>query len=239
MSDLYDWARCDHKGIGQIGCPTCDPDSGRVMIRQQRLDNRDLRAEVERLKQVIDERNAHLIARGLEVERLKAQVTPTEAVKMLREALEKTKRYLSERWVTSSVMSSIVAALAATAEPATHHAGHSECVMDGDSRCVDTAEPATPTDSEQIYPCAQCGAMRTKAEGGTTFTVCDACWDAAVPSYAQVGKPAPTYSADDLRKVAEAVRADCYLAAGLPSWSPTLAAIRALDLDAIIAKAVK
>lgn len=28
-----------------------------------------------------------------------------------------------------------------------------------------------------IYPCADCGVMRTEAEGGTTFTVCDDCWD--------------------------------------------------------------
>jgi hypothetical protein len=33
----------------------------------------------------------------------------------------------------------------------------------------------------RIYPCAKCDTMRTKSEGGTTFTVCDACWDAAKP----------------------------------------------------------
>jgi len=27
------------------------------------------------------------------------------------------------------------------------------------------------------YTCADCGKLRTKAEGGTTFTVCDECWD--------------------------------------------------------------
>ena len=36
------------------------------------------------------------------------------------------------------------------------------------------------TDPERIYPCDRCGLMRTKAEGGTVFTVCDACWDATV-----------------------------------------------------------
>jgi len=30
--------------------------------------------------------------------------------------------------------------------------------------------------SEQAYPCNQCGKPRTKAEGGTLFTVCDECW---------------------------------------------------------------
>lgn len=33
--------------------------------------------------------------------------------------------------------------------------------------------------SEQLYPCITdgCETMRTKDEGGTTFTVCDECWD--------------------------------------------------------------
>lgn len=30
---------------------------------------------------------------------------------------------------------------------------------------------------ERIYPCDDCGVMRSKAEGGTLFTVCDHCWD--------------------------------------------------------------
>lgn len=30
---------------------------------------------------------------------------------------------------------------------------------------------------ETLYPCADCGLKRTTAEGGTTFTVCDKCWD--------------------------------------------------------------
>lgn len=30
---------------------------------------------------------------------------------------------------------------------------------------------------ERMYPCADCGKLRTKAEGGTVFTVCDECWD--------------------------------------------------------------
>lgn len=30
---------------------------------------------------------------------------------------------------------------------------------------------------EGKYPCNDCGVLRTKAEGGTIFTVCDECWD--------------------------------------------------------------
>jgi len=35
------------------------------------------------------------------------------------------------------------------------------------------------SDDERKYPCADCGIMRSKNEGGTTFTVCDECWDKA------------------------------------------------------------
>jgi hypothetical protein len=30
---------------------------------------------------------------------------------------------------------------------------------------------------EELYPCDTCGKLRTASEGGTTFTVCDECWD--------------------------------------------------------------
>lgn len=33
------------------------------------------------------------------------------------------------------------------------------------------------SDEERIYPCEKCGLMRTKSEGGTTFTLCDKCFD--------------------------------------------------------------
>ncbi len=29
----------------------------------------------------------------------------------------------------------------------------------------------------KIYPCSDCGKMRSQNEGGTVFTVCDSCWD--------------------------------------------------------------
>jgi hypothetical protein len=32
---------------------------------------------------------------------------------------------------------------------------------------------------ERVYPCADCGVMRSKAEGGAVFTVCDECWNRA------------------------------------------------------------
>ena len=30
---------------------------------------------------------------------------------------------------------------------------------------------------ERIYPCLKCSKMRTKAEGGTTFSICEDCWE--------------------------------------------------------------
>ena len=39
---------------------------------------------------------------------------------------------------------------------------------------------------ERLYPCLKCPTMRTKAEGGTTFSICDECWEK------EYGKPEPT-----------------------------------------------
>ncbi len=35
----------------------------------------------------------------------------------------------------------------------------------------------------RIYPCADCGVMRSEKEGGMIFTVCDDCWDKAYAKY--------------------------------------------------------
>jgi len=35
----------------------------------------------------------------------------------------------------------------------------------------------SPVVDKEQYPCKDCGKLRNKAEGGTTFTVCDECWD--------------------------------------------------------------
>lgn len=37
--------------------------------------------------------------------------------------------------------------------------------------------PENELEQKQKYPCAECGKLRTKDEGGTTFTVCDECWN--------------------------------------------------------------
>jgi hypothetical protein len=39
---------------------------------------------------------------------------------------------------------------------------------------------------EQLYACNDCGVLRTKAEGGTVFTVCDGCWDKHYPPAAKL-----------------------------------------------------
>jgi len=38
-------------------------------------------------------------------------------------------------------------------------------------------QPEPTQDIDRRYPCDKCGVLRTKTDGGTTFTVCDACWD--------------------------------------------------------------
>lgn len=40
-----------------------------------------------------------------------------------------------------------------------------------------TASYSHAGDDARIYPCSLCGTMRSKNEGGTTFTVCDDCYD--------------------------------------------------------------
>lgn len=72
--------------------------------------------------------------------------------------------------------------------------GYGTCVLNkGHSeRCRTAWEPApvsAATVEERIYPCDRCGKLRTKAEGGTTFTVCDACWATPPPSAAGTEKP--------------------------------------------------
>ena len=47
--------------------------------------------------------------------------------------------------------------------------------------------PRGPVEEPRIYPCVKCGLMRSKSEGGTTFTVCDKCWD---EGHAQPAAPA-------------------------------------------------
>ncbi len=41
-------------------------------------------------------------------------------------------------------------------------------------------------EDDRIYPCDDCGKLRSKNEGGTTFTICDSCWE---KHYRKVAKP--------------------------------------------------
>lgn len=41
--------------------------------------------------------------------------------------------------------------------------------------CVKVSKESKP--KEQTWPCSKCGKGMTKAEGGTTFSVCESCWD--------------------------------------------------------------
>lgn len=52
-----------------------------------------------------------------------------------------------------------------------------------------TRVSGTPIPEEEKYPCAECGRMRTKAEGGTTFTVCDECWNKNYYCNCKICKP--------------------------------------------------
>ena len=49
----------------------------------------------------------------------------------------------------------------------------------GDARRIsmETLKQIRGKVKEEKHPCAKCGTLRTKSEGGTVFTVCDECWD--------------------------------------------------------------
>jgi len=63
--------------------------------------------------------------------------------------------------------------------------------------------PPSPREEGPLYPCVDCGKLRTKAEGGTTFTVCDSCWDKKhsktkpEPGITGSGESAPLYADRD------------------------------------------
>jgi hypothetical protein len=79
-----------------------------------------------------------------------------------------------------------------------------------------------PEDNQQPpkdqYPCNDCGKLRSKAEGGTTFSVCDECWDKKYPKerkvslediqnviYLENRKQAKYLSMIDIHNIAEVV----------------------------------
>ncbi len=65
--------------------------------------------------------------------------------------------------------------------PSDQHEWHHRWIREGDAIINDTEivcrEVFEREYAEKQFACADCGALRTKAEGGTTFTVCDDCWD--------------------------------------------------------------
>lgn len=59
--------------------------------------------------------------------------------------------------------------------------------MRGQPISAPQAAQETPDKDAEIYPCADCGVLRSKAQGAKIFTVCDTCWDKHYKNM----KPAP------------------------------------------------
>lgn len=63
-----------------------------------------------------------------------------------------------------------------------------------DGVCYEPERDGPAPEEERKYPCDRCGKLRSKAEGGTVFTVCDECWDATyrrtAPAREAVGEDA-------------------------------------------------
>jgi hypothetical protein len=96
--------------------------------------------------------------------------------------------------------------------------------------------PPAPGGGEPLYPCDECGTMRTKAEGGTTFTVCDACWEKhyrRTPARPASREHRNGYWCDDLR-CAKCYGADTWLKSEAARLTRELAEARARirDLEA-------
>jgi DNA-directed RNA polymerase subunit RPC12/RpoP len=58
---------------------------------------------------------------------------------------------------------------------------------------------------ETLYPCADCGTLRTKEEGGTTFTVCDECWEKHYAKYREAKRPNAAAARKALAKIQKLV----------------------------------
>jgi len=65
-------------------------------------------------------------------------------------------------------------------------------VLARESGSLKPKEKPPNKDTERIYPCDMCGKLRSKDEGGTTFTVCDECWNKLHP---KLPKEKPPFSA--------------------------------------------
>jgi hypothetical protein len=83
----------------------------------------------------------------------------------------------------------------------------------GEEACDYLTQPAPPSSEPEmdgdgnprVYPCRRCGDMRSAPEGGTTFTVCDECWDATRAE--RTGETAPPAAAPGLVERLERIAA--------------------------------
>lgn len=62
-------------------------------------------------------------------------------------------------------------------------------ISKGDVTPLTGSDPRLATVQEPLYKCDNCSTMRTKAQGGTTFTVCDECWNKLHPKTSPLVPP--------------------------------------------------
>lgn len=80
----------------------------------------------------------------------------------------------------------------------------------------------TNKDDERVYPCARCGKLRSKNEGGTTFTLCDKCWEAIM------GRKEPQR---EIHPVTLEIEAQCEAEALTPETEGGLVKLTKRDFD--------
>jgi hypothetical protein len=119
--------------------------------------------------------------------------------------------------------------------PCWYHHGGTWCDCQGYRPDLARPTPPAPGGGEPLYPCDDCGTMRTKAEGGTTFTVCDACWQ---KHYRRT--PAPPASGEELgAKVRAAYDMIQALNDGKRNWIMSIPARVDYDPDIVIHVALR
>lgn len=88
--------------------------------------------------------------------------------------------------------------------------------------------PATPVaGTEALYPCITpgCEVMRTKAEGGTTFTICETCWPIHGPGATarrtlteSSGGSEARYTLEEMGSMLEDAADGMAIVGGSPKW---------------------
>ena len=150
------------------------------ILAVDRAESRRLRSQVEELtreRDTLRKRTSNLLAcKNCEERAEQAEAKLAEVVGALEEIQGESAMAQTASCHAIGLMAT--ASLAAVRDqPNCYPPNHPDCCEPGEGPNDDTYREQPTQDIDRRYPCDKCGVLRTKTEGGTTFTVCDACWD--------------------------------------------------------------